>query len=155
MVSALYKAWAPHGPCSTLSPSTCLHLALAIHKSNYLKASNELKRIERPVRTFPMCPRQSALTEASFSVAHSYVQIAAICKSGILCRVLLKRLNVVAVLFYYDYLLTFAAEVSHIWPQPISVNTFLFFLNRYFSFLGNIAASLLLYAKLGNPEQVR
>ena len=67
----------------------------------------------------------------------------------------LKRLNVVAVLFYYDYLLTFAAEVSHIWPQPISVNTFLFFLNRYFSFLGNIAASLLLYAKLGNPEQVR
>lgn len=67
----------------------------------------------------------------------------------------LKRLNVAAVLFYYDYLLTFAAEVSHIWPQPISVNTFLFFLNRYFSFLGNVAASLLLYAKLGNPEQVR
>ena len=61
----------------------------------------------------------------------------------------------VAVLFYYDYLLTFAAEVSHIWPQPISVNTFLFYLNRYFSFFGNIAASLLLYAKLADQEEVR
>ena len=58
-------------------------------------------------------------------------------------------------LFYYDYLLTFTAEVSHIWPQPLSVNTFLFFSNRYLSFFGNIAGYLLLFSKLGNPEEVR
>ncbi|KAF8480229.1 hypothetical protein DFH94DRAFT_830774 [Russula ochroleuca] len=77
----------------------------------------------------------SALTDASDSILHSYVQIAAI------------------MLFYYDYLLTFAAEVSHVWPQPISVNTFLFFLNRYFSVCGNIVAAFLLFADLGNSNQ--
>lgn len=58
-------------------------------------------------------------------------------------------------LFYYDYLLTFAAEVTHVWPQPISVNTFLFFLNRYFSVSGNIVASVLIFTHLGDSAEVR
>lgn len=49
-------------------------------------------------------------------------------------------------LYYYDYILTFGAEVSHVWPQPISLNTFLFFCNRYFAFSGNIVAAVLLFA---------
>ena len=57
-------------------------------------------------------------------------------------------------LYYYDYILTFFAEVSHVWPQPISVNTFLFFCNRYISFSGNIVATVLLFAPLNKSTQV-
>ncbi|KAN0111760.1 hypothetical protein V8E52_008140 [Russula decolorans] len=56
-------------------------------------------------------------------------------------------------LYYYDYILTFAAEVSHVWPQPISMNTFLFFCNRYISFFGNIAAVILLFAPLSDSTE--
>ncbi|KAH9036859.1 hypothetical protein EDB85DRAFT_2204062 [Lactarius pseudohatsudake] len=43
---------------------------------------------------------------------------------------------------YYDHVLTFPAEVSHVWSQPISINTLLFLLNRYVAFLGNVAVPL-------------
>ncbi|KAI0284588.1 hypothetical protein BGY98DRAFT_523966 [Russula aff. rugulosa BPL654] len=50
--------------------------------------------------------------------------------------------------YYYDFALTFAAEVAHVWPQPISMNTFLFFSNRYVSFSGNIVVFILLFTPL-------
>ncbi len=45
-------------------------------------------------------------------------------------------------LLYYDHILTFPAEVSHVWSQPISPNTLLFLLNRYVALLGNIVVPL-------------
>ena len=60
----------------------------------------------------------------------------------------------VAILFY-DYLLTFSAEVSYIWPQPLSLNTSLFYLNRYISFVGNIATPILLFSDIGYSAEVR
>ena len=58
------------------------------------------------------------------------------------------------VLFYYDYFLTFGAEVFHIWPQPISVNTSLFFLNRYITFFGNIVSFVLLFSPISKTAKV-
>lgn len=49
---------------------------------------------------------------------------------------------------YYDHVLTFPAEVSHVWSQPISVNTLLFLLNRYVAFLGNVAVPLIGFSGL-------
>ena len=60
----------------------------------------------------------------------------------------------VAILFY-DHLLTFSAEVSYIWPEPISLNTFLFYLNRYISFVGNIATLIIFLSDFGHPAEVR
>jgi hypothetical protein len=40
-------------------------------------------------------------------------------------------------LLYYDHILTFPAEVSHMWSQPISANTLLFLSNRYVALFGN------------------
>ncbi|KAI0293949.1 hypothetical protein BC826DRAFT_1104840 [Russula brevipes] len=54
---------------------------------------------------------------------------------------------------YYDHLLTFGREVSHIWPQPTSINTLLFFFNRYVAFIGNIGAAVLLLAGLGDSVE--
>ncbi|KAI9432964.1 hypothetical protein H4582DRAFT_2082796 [Lactarius indigo] len=51
-------------------------------------------------------------------------------------------------LLYYDHILTFPAEVSHIWSQPISVNTLLFLLNRYVALLGNITVPLVGFSGL-------
>jgi hypothetical protein len=63
--------------------------ALATDESIFfLKAdSNELKRVEYHVRTFWSYFNVSR-TEASDSATHGYVQLAAIGKSGILCRLL-------------------------------------------------------------------
>lgn len=47
-------------------------------------------------------------------------------------------MRVTVALLYYDYILTFPAEVSHMWSQPISANALLFLLNRYVALLGNI-----------------
>jgi len=41
-------------------------------------------------------------------------------------------------LLYYDHILTFPAEVSYMWSQPISAHALLFLLNRYVALLGNI-----------------
>ncbi|KAI9459158.1 hypothetical protein BJY52DRAFT_384140 [Lactarius psammicola] len=51
-------------------------------------------------------------------------------------------------LLYYDHVLTFPAEVSHIWSQPISPNTLLFLLNRYVAFLGNIVVPVVGFSGL-------
>ncbi|KAH9015855.1 hypothetical protein EDB84DRAFT_1525191 [Lactarius hengduanensis] len=57
--------------------------------------------------------------------------------------------QVVAIsVLYYDHVLTFPAEVSHVWSQPISVNTLLFLLNRYVAFLGNVAVPLIGFSGL-------
>ncbi|KAI0305341.1 hypothetical protein B0F90DRAFT_1703614 [Multifurca ochricompacta] len=66
---------------------------------------------------------------------HSYMQVAAIS------------------LLYYDHILTLPAEVSHIWSQAISPNTFLFLLNRYTAFLGNIAVSVIFFSNLTNSVE--
>jgi hypothetical protein len=58
-------------------------------------------------------------------------------------------------IFFYDYLLTFPAEVSYIWPQPISLNTTLFYLNRFISFVGNIATLIIFFSGISDSEEVR
>ncbi|KAH9171084.1 hypothetical protein EDB89DRAFT_1974095 [Lactarius sanguifluus] len=58
-----------------------------------------------------------------------------------------KSCATIAVL-YYDHVLTFPAEVSHVWSQPISVNMLLFLLNRYVAFLGNVAVPLIGFSGL-------
>ncbi len=58
-------------------------------------------------------------------------------------------------MLYYDYLLTLTAEVSHIWPQPISLNIFLFFLNRYLAVFGNIVVTVILFTDIGHSDKVR
>jgi hypothetical protein len=62
---------------------------------------------------------------------------------------------VIVAILYYEYLLTLAAEVSHIWPQPISLNIFLFFLNRYLAVFGNIIATVIIFTDIGPSEKVR
>jgi hypothetical protein len=58
-------------------------------------------------------------------------------------------------MLYYDYFLTLAAEVSHIWPQPISLNIFLFFLNRYLAVFGNIVVFVIVFMDIGHSDKVR
>src|SRR5229473_2914115 len=98
-----------------------------------------------------ICLRMSVLIGGPDSFSHFYIQIAGMSESGILCRFPLRRTTYATLaLYYYDFILTFAAEVSYIWPQPISVNTVLFFCNRYISFFGNIVAGILLSTHLSN-----
>ncbi|KAF5350881.1 hypothetical protein D9758_010481 [Tetrapyrgos nigripes] len=42
---------------------------------------------------------------------------------------------VTATLLCYDYLCTFEHEVAYIWPQPLTIGSVLFFLNRYSPFI--------------------
>jgi hypothetical protein len=77
--------------------------------------------------------------------------MAALGKSGILCRPR-RRIYATVAFYYYDFALTLAAEVAHVWPQPISMNTFLFFSNRYVSFSGNIVVFILLFTPLVDSE---
>ncbi|KAI0264641.1 hypothetical protein BC834DRAFT_970590 [Gloeopeniophorella convolvens] len=67
---------------------------------------------------------------------HSYIQVAALS------------------FLYYDHVLTFPAEVSRMWSQPISKNTLLFFLNRYVAFLGNIAVAVITFAGVSTTHEV-
>ncbi|KAH8993603.1 hypothetical protein EDB86DRAFT_2928760 [Lactarius hatsudake] len=71
-----------------------------------------------------------SLNDISATFTHSYAQVFAIS------------------VLYYDHLLTFPAEVSHVWSQPISINTLLFLLNRYVAFLGNVAVPLVGFSGL-------
>ena len=70
-------------------------------------------------------------------------------------RLLTKVLSQLAVILYYDYLLTFSAEVSYIWPQPISLNILLFYLNRYIAFASKIIPLIILFSNIGYSEEVR
>ncbi|KAH9924195.1 uncharacterized protein B0H18DRAFT_1012769 [Fomitopsis serialis] len=46
-------------------------------------------------------------------------------------------------IFYYDYALTFGAEYSRIWKHPTGTRrNYMFLLNRYLSFLGDIAVNV-------------
>lgn len=65
-----------------------------------------------------------------------------------------ERISQLAAILYYDYMLTFPAEVSHIWPQPISWNTFLFYSNRYIAFAAKIISSILIFSDIGHSEGV-
>jgi len=65
-----------------------------------------------------------------------------------------ERISQLAAILYYDYILTFSAEVLHIWPQPISWNTFLFYSNRYIAFAAKIISSSLLFSNIGHSERV-
>jgi len=51
-------------------------------------------------------------------------------------------------LLYWDHFITFGTEVQYIWVQAKSWNNCWFFLNRYFSFLGNIAFLALSFSNL-------
>ncbi|KAI0249759.1 hypothetical protein BJV78DRAFT_639765 [Lactifluus subvellereus] len=66
---------------------------------------------------------------------HSYLQVAGIS------------------FLYYDHILTFPAEVSHVWPQPFSANKLLFFVNRYVGFFGNITATMLVSGDLAGSRE--
>ncbi|KAH7881643.1 uncharacterized protein C8R40DRAFT_1079212 [Lentinula edodes] len=48
-------------------------------------------------------------------------------------------------LLYYDHLLTFDDEVKFMWSRPNHISSRLFFLNRYFSFVGNIVILLSMF----------
>src|ERR1700730_15316838 len=65
-----------------------------------------------------------------------------------------ERISQLAAILYYDYILTFSAEVSHIWPQPISWNTFLFYSNRYIAFATKIISATLIFSNIGHSEGV-
>lgn len=51
-------------------------------------------------------------------------------------------------LLYYDHILTFPAEVSHVWSQRISAITVLFLLNRYVAFFGNMVVPMITFSGL-------
>ncbi|KAI0070130.1 hypothetical protein K474DRAFT_912204 [Panus rudis PR-1116 ss-1] len=53
---------------------------------------------------------------------------------------------------YYDYLCTFTAEVSYIWPKPTSGASLIFLLNRYFSILVDIVVIWANFANFKTPE---
>ncbi|KAH9974119.1 hypothetical protein BGW80DRAFT_1445111 [Lactifluus volemus] len=55
----------------------------------------------------------------------------------------------------YDHILTFPAEVSHIWPQPLSSHTVLFFLNRYVGLVSNTGASALIFFSTATTESCK
>ncbi|KAF9071454.1 hypothetical protein BDP27DRAFT_1446347 [Rhodocollybia butyracea] len=52
---------------------------------------------------------------------------------------------------YYDHLLTLQDEVVYIWSRPNTVSSGMFFVNRYFSFTGNI---LILLSMFMVPSEV-
>lgn len=45
-------------------------------------------------------------------------------------------LKVMLGIFYYDYVITVGDEYWYIWNRPKHVGSYLFFLNRYITFLG-------------------
>ncbi|KAJ3898022.1 hypothetical protein F5879DRAFT_1026733 [Lentinula edodes] len=45
----------------------------------------------------------------------------------------------------YDHVLTFETEVTLIWKRPNTLSSYLFFLNRYFSLIGNIVIILSIF----------
>ncbi|KAJ4485240.1 hypothetical protein J3R30DRAFT_3679944 [Lentinula aciculospora] len=53
---------------------------------------------------------------------------------------------------YYDHLLTFDEEVRYIWSRPNHFSSRLFFVNRYFSFLGNIVILLSMFFAPSGPS---
>ncbi|KIK65875.1 hypothetical protein GYMLUDRAFT_950849 [Collybiopsis luxurians FD-317 M1] len=53
--------------------------------------------------------------------------------------------SVAATLLYYDHILTFNSEFNLLWKRPRTVSTYLFFVNRYFSFFGNICIVLSIF----------
>ena len=59
-----------------------------------------------------------------------------------------------AVVLYYDHLITLTTEVSKIWPRARSRPAFLFFLNRYVPFIGNIIVSVYSFTNLADTDKV-
>ncbi|KAJ3992030.1 hypothetical protein F5050DRAFT_1905564 [Lentinula boryana] len=55
---------------------------------------------------------------------------------------------------YYDHLLTFDDEVRFIWSRPNHFSSRLFFLNRYFSFVGNIVILLSMFFAPSSPSVI-
>ncbi|KIK65030.1 hypothetical protein GYMLUDRAFT_382709 [Collybiopsis luxurians FD-317 M1] len=47
---------------------------------------------------------------------------------------------------YWDHTLTLSDEVLFFWRRPVGASTVLFFLNRYFAALGNIAVAVSLFS---------
>jgi len=60
-------------------------------------------------------------------------------------------LNQVAAFLYYDHLITIGDEILYIWRPRKTASSYLFFLNRYFTFFGNIAMMVYAWYPL-NPE---
>ncbi|KAI0064854.1 hypothetical protein BV25DRAFT_1914014 [Artomyces pyxidatus] len=56
-------------------------------------------------------------------------------------------------LLYYDHVITFPDEVARIWSRPFSRPSFLFYLNRYIPFFGNIAVSLFTFSNLASTDK--
>ncbi|KAJ3965837.1 hypothetical protein EV361DRAFT_1016969 [Lentinula raphanica] len=53
---------------------------------------------------------------------------------------------------YYDHLLTLDEEIKFIWSRPYHSSSWLFFLNRYFSFVGNIVIFLSMFFAPSGPS---
>ncbi|KIK56382.1 hypothetical protein GYMLUDRAFT_47148 [Collybiopsis luxurians FD-317 M1] len=47
---------------------------------------------------------------------------------------------------YWDHILTLSDELLYFWRRPVGASTILFFLNRYFAALGNIALAISLFS---------
>ncbi|KAI0310716.1 hypothetical protein OF83DRAFT_1178265 [Amylostereum chailletii] len=64
-------------------------------------------------------------------------------------------LEVAALTFlYHDHLITFSVEASRLWPRAVSRPSFLFFLNRYVPFFGNILVSVFSFTNLADGEKL-
>ncbi|KAF9061371.1 hypothetical protein BDP27DRAFT_1406711, partial [Rhodocollybia butyracea] len=48
-------------------------------------------------------------------------------------------------ILYYDHFLTLDKEIQFIWKRPRNSSSYLFFINRYFAFFGNIAGCISLF----------
>ncbi|THU97756.1 hypothetical protein K435DRAFT_965285 [Dendrothele bispora CBS 962.96] len=57
------------------------------------------------------------------------------------------------VILYWDHIITFPSEVEFVWKHPISKGSILFFLNRYFSSLGNIVVTYGLFSSNLSPSR--
>ncbi|KAI0062118.1 hypothetical protein BV25DRAFT_694044 [Artomyces pyxidatus] len=54
---------------------------------------------------------------------------------------------------YYDHAITFPDEVLRIWSRPFSRPSFLFYLNRYIPFFGNIVLLIFTYSDLASTDK--
>ncbi|OCH93912.1 hypothetical protein OBBRIDRAFT_789775 [Obba rivulosa] len=58
-------------------------------------------------------------------------------------------------IFYYDYLLTFGDEYWRIWKTPKHAGSYIFFLNRYLTFFGDIAVNAANFSHFKSEDSCR
>ncbi|KIK52288.1 hypothetical protein GYMLUDRAFT_969754 [Collybiopsis luxurians FD-317 M1] len=57
------------------------------------------------------------------------------------------------VVLYYDHLLTLESEIRLLWKRPKNAGVYVFFLNRYIAFFGNIVAAFSLFSTSLTPSR--